>query len=187
MDKIYNLGLIVGRFQVFHLGHEKMIKTSLQLCNKTIVFIGSAQESMTQKNPFSYEFRYHMLNVVFVDEIKSGALVIKPLNDIGVGNNNSWGKYVLNNAFDVFCKYPDILISGKEDRRINWFDSESVKIAELYIPKEINISATDMRQHLIENDFISWKSYTNQKLWRDFQSMRNIVLSSQNNKKTNSI
>ena len=83
---------------------------------------------------------------------------------------------------------PDLLISGKEARRISWFDSvEGASIAELYIPKTIDISATEMRDFLINDNFESWKKYTDPKLWCKYGNLRQEVLLSKDNNKTHSI
>lgn len=181
--KPYELGIIVGRFQTFHTGHESMINTALALCEKVGVFIGSSQESCTMKNPFSYEERVKILRKVFDEKIE-----IYPLPDIGIGNNSKWGDYVLENVYERFCAYPDILISGKEGRRIDWFDSEKgFSIAELYVPKTIYISATTMREHLINDEYEKWKEYTSEKLWDEYENFRQTVLKCKDKLMTNSI
>lgn len=185
--KPYKLGLIVGRFQVLHNGHEKMIRKSIELCEKTLIFIGSSQESMTQKNPFSYEFRKEMISDIFWEEIFDGSVLIRPLKDIGVGNTSSWGAYVLSCAQSECGMLPDLLVTGKEERRVSWFDSEQVEISELYIPKSVDISASEMRDNMIQDNRSFWKSYTNPKLWSKYNKMRKIVLESQKNKNTMSI
>lgn len=37
--KPYDVGLICGRFQTFHKGHEKLIDTGLLLCDRLLIFI----------------------------------------------------------------------------------------------------------------------------------------------------
>ena len=57
---------------------------------------------------------------------------VYPLPDIGVGNTAAWGDYVLENVMQRFGRMPDLLVSGKETRRLDWFDSVAgVRIAEL--------------------------------------------------------
>jgi cytidyltransferase-like protein len=185
--KPYKLGLVVGRFQVFHNGHEAMIRKSIELCEKTLVFVGSSQESMTWKNPFSYEFRKEIISDVFWEEILDDKLIIRPLKDIGVGNTSSWGAYVLSCADSECGMFPDLLVTGKEERRVSWFDAEKVEISELYVPKTIDISASEMRENMIQDNRTFWKSYTNPKLWKKYNKMRKIVLESQNNKNTMSV
>ena len=86
MDKPFALGILVGRFQTLHAGHQQMIETALSLCARVGIFVGSSQESGTRKNPFPYELRRKMLENLFGDRIS-----IYPLPDIGVGNTAAWG------------------------------------------------------------------------------------------------
>lgn len=182
-NKPYRLGILVGRFQTLHSGHADMISRAIELCGKVGIFVGSSNESGTSKNPFSYETREDMLKTVFGEKI-----YVYPLPDIGIGNNSAWGDYVLKNVADRFGEMPDLLVSGKEARRVSWFDSvEGSSIAELYIPKTINISATEMRDFLINDDFESWKSYTDPKLWGKYEKLRQEVLLSKDNNETHSI
>lgn len=44
---IFKTGIIVGRFQHIHKGHEKLINIGLELSDKLLIFIGSANESNT--------------------------------------------------------------------------------------------------------------------------------------------
>ena len=183
MKKSFDLGLIVGRFQAFHNGHKYMIDKALDICDTVGVLIGSSQESGTQKNPFDYETRKNILTAVYGDDVD-----IFPLPDIGVGNNSKWGDYVLENAEKRFGKKPDLLVSGKEERRIDWFDSVGgLLISELYVPKIIDISATRMREMLILNEKEEGKRFTDERLWTDFEKLRDIVLASDANKNTSSI
>ena len=183
MKKPFELGILLGRFQTFHTGHEYMIEKAILSCDTVGVFIGSSQESGTAKNPFSYEVRESVLKKVFGDKIS-----VYPLPDIGVGNNSKWGDYVLENVISRFGKTPDLLISGKEERRVSWFDSTAGDgIAKLYVPKVIDISATEMRSYLIDGDFESWKRYTNPALWDSYNELRAAVLAAKDNLETDSI
>ncbi len=171
MNKAFELGVLVGRFQTLHSGHEMMINTALRLCDEVGVFVGSSQESGTYKNPFTFELRKEVLEKIYGDRIK-----IYPLPDIGVGNNSTWGDYVLKNIVERFGKNPDLLVSGKEGRRSSWFDNASgLNVSELYIPKTIDISASDMREFFLNKDFENWKKYTNPALWDEFNKLGEIV------------
>jgi len=50
--KKYDIGLLVGRFNVFHIGHKSLADLALTMCNKLLIFVGSAQEKGTLRNPF---------------------------------------------------------------------------------------------------------------------------------------
>ena len=181
--KPFSLGILVGRFQTLHTGHEQMIRTALALCDRVGIFVGSSQESGTANNPFSYHTREKLLRLLFGGEVD-----IFPLPDIGVGNNGTWGEYVLKNVNMQYHCAPDLLISGKEIRRVSWFDGiDGVCISELYIPKAIDISASQMRSFLLEDDRESWQQYTNSVLWSQYDSLRLQVLESRGNDRTASI
>lgn len=183
MGKAYKLGIIVGRFQTFHNGHREMLDKAIELCEEVGVFIGSSQESGTNKNPFSYELRESILRRVYGDRIG-----IYPLPDIGVGNNCKWGEYVLGQVVSRYGRAPDVVISGKEERRIDWFDGVGFPaIAELYVPKEIDISASGMREMLMKGEREAWESFTPPELKDMFPLLRDEVVSSYKNKKTSSI
>ena len=92
-EKPFSLGILVGRFQTIHAGHELMIETALSLCKQVGIFVGSSQEAGTAQNPFSYETREKLLRLLFGEQVQ-----IFPLPDIGVGNNGTWGEYVLENV-----------------------------------------------------------------------------------------
>ena len=74
----YRLGILVGRFQTLHLGHEDMIRTAEMLCDEVGIFLGSSQESRTVKNPFTCEERTRILKHVFPSE----RICVYPLPDI---------------------------------------------------------------------------------------------------------
>lgn len=183
MKKPFELGIVVGRFQTLHTGHGEMIDTAIAICGQVGIFVGSSQESGTLKNPLTYEDRARILRKRFGDKVS-----IYPLPDIGVGNNAAWGNYVLQNVTERFGRTPDLLISGKEERRVNWFDSvEGLTIAELYVPKTIDISSTAMREHLIAGDRSAWQTYTDPLLWDEYDFLREKVIAAKDNPHTASI
>ena len=183
MKKPYKLGFVVGRFQAFHNGHADMMKTALEICDEVVVFIGSSQESGTEKNPFPYKVRENFFRQVYGDLVS-----VYPLPDLGVGNNATWGEYVIGNVLDRCGRLPDIMISGKEGRRSGWLSGKpGEKIAELYVPKTVVVSATEMRDSLIAGDFGAWKKNVPSELWDDFDELRELTLAAQGNEESSSI
>lgn len=167
MSKPYKLGFAVGRFQGFHMGHYEMIQKGIELCDKFIVLIGSSQEQCTIKNPFSYLERAEILRMVFEDKIE-----IYPIQDIAVGENNEWGKYL----FDTVLihsneKEPELYITGTEIIRDDWFNGLDINFDMLAISKTQKINGTAMRNYLLNKDFESWKQYAPKALWDKFNWM----------------
>ena len=181
--KPYGLGILVGRFQGIHSGHEYMINSALALCGEVAVFVGSSQESGTNKNPFDYETRAKMLRRIYGRKIG-----IYPLPDAGLGNCAAWGEYVMKNVVERTGRLPDLSVSGKEERRASWLEGESGEgIAELYVPKTIDISATRMREYFISGDEESWRAFTNPALYDMYGELRAAVVASRDVAETDSI
>lgn len=55
------LGVYIGRFQPFHDGHFKTLTNALKKYDHVAVFIGSANEVHTTKNPWNYNERTVMI------------------------------------------------------------------------------------------------------------------------------
>ena len=182
-NKPFSLGVIVGRFQPVHVGHGRIIDTAAAVCDKVCVFVGSSQESGTAVNPLDYETRARYLRIIYGDRA-----CVFPLPDIGVGNVPAWGEYVIKSAAERFDMPPDLFVTGREERRISWFDGAAGrKIAVLSIPKTVDITASRMREFLIADDAESWRKYTPAALWDEYAAIRAAVLASYGNTRTDSV
>ena len=113
--KKYKLGMILGRFQIFHKGHESIINKALELCDEVIILIGSADKYGTYENPFNYDTRR-----IIIEEVYKDRVIIAPLNDLGVGNVPKWGDYVIESCKKI-KDIPDLVIYGDEDKCKEWY------------------------------------------------------------------
>lgn len=64
-------GLLIGRFQPFHLGHLEALKFALTKVDKLWVGLGSSNKPLQQNNPFSAEERKNMILESVDDSIKN--------------------------------------------------------------------------------------------------------------------
>ncbi len=53
--------LIIGRWQIFHKGHESLLQAALGVAQQVVVVIGSAYKSRDARNPFTWEERKAMV------------------------------------------------------------------------------------------------------------------------------
>jgi len=177
--KLYKYGLVLGRFQTLHNGHEHIIKYALELCDKVVVYVGSSQESGTERNPFSYNIRKNMIEEVFTSEVTGKKLLIRPLPDMGIGNNYNWGKYILSMFEKEFYRQPDLYITGCEKERGSWFsDEDAPRMDELRITRNgINISASECREYMLNGDYENWCKVVPYELHNTdrFNQLRNIL------------
>lgn len=114
--KPYDVGLVCGRFQTFHKGHEKLIDTGLLLCDRMLILVGSAQECGTKRNPLNVNTRIKMIREVYGDDPN---IMIYALSDLTDENDITpdWGRYLLQNVDRYIYKNPDVMIYGNDDSR----------------------------------------------------------------------
>lgn len=92
-------GLVIGRFQPFHLGHRYLVEEIATDVKEVVVGIGSAGRSHSAKNPFTSGERVNIVQNV-LDELDAKTYLI-PIEDIE--ENALWVRQVEIRcpAFDV--------------------------------------------------------------------------------------
>lgn len=79
------LGVFIGRFQPFHLGHLEAVKYALTKVNQLIIVIGSAQYSHTLTNPFTAGERLVMIKLALKEAgISCDKYFIVPVEDVNM-------------------------------------------------------------------------------------------------------
>lgn len=137
------ISLAVMRLQPLHKGHELLIKTMLENSSKVIIGIGSTQDVRTQKNPYSYDERKRMLDLIFTDE----RLLSISLKDINAPTKAHWAKYVLNEVKERLDLSPTHYYAGSQED-VSWFDGFlKLQIVDRHTLGG-GINATSIRNHI---------------------------------------
>lgn len=176
--KPYDVGLICGRFQTFHKGHEKLVETGLLLCDRLLILVGSSQECGTERNPLNINTRTKMLKAVYGDDPN---IMIYGLPDLTNENDirPEWGRYLLANADRYIYKNPELMIYGNDESRSAWFAKEDLKYTtELIINRsELPISATMLRELMVKDDRKGWMALVNPRLHKMYDEIRRELMS----------
>lgn len=176
--KPYDVGLICGRFQTFHKGHEKLVETGLLLCDRLLILVGSAQECGTERNPLNINTRTKMLKAIYGDDPN---IMIYGLPDLTNENDirPEWGRYLLDNADRYIYKNPELMIYGNDESRSAWFAKEDLKYTtELIINRsELPISATMLRELMVRDDRKGWMALVNPRLHKMYDELRRELMS----------
>ncbi|MFQ7518292.1 MAG: adenylyltransferase/cytidyltransferase family protein [Clostridium sp.] len=176
--KPYDVGLICGRFQTFHKGHEKLVDTGLMLCDRLLILIGSAQECGTERNPLNINTRTKMLKEIYGDNPN---IMIYGLADMTDEDDirPEWGRYLLDNVDRYIYKNPEVMIYGNDESRSQWFDKKDlVNTTELIINRaELSISATMLRQLMVADNRKEWMKWVNPKLHKMYDELRRKLMS----------
>lgn len=176
-EKEYEFSLILGRFNHIHLGHKMLIDESIKKAKKTLVLIGSMQEKGTLRNPFSYDTRKRLIEKIYKDE---SSIIISGLEDMSNEHDISyeWGRYILDNVYEMTNQKPDIMFYGNDESRNGWFSEEDIKgIHEEVISRDIfKISATYLRGLIITNNKDEWMKYVHENIYDEFENLRNELI-----------
>ena len=133
-------GLMVGRFQPFHLGHLAVIREVLGKCDDLVIVIGSAEESHTEKNPFTAGERYQMITLSLTAEERARVHII-PVRDV-----NRYSVWV--NHIESYVPPFDIVFSNSDlTRSLFRHAGYEVSRTKAYNPK--TYSATEIRRRIV--------------------------------------
>ena len=178
MSKPYDVGVICGRFQTFHIGHESLVDTALKLCDRVLILIGSSQECGTERNPLNIDTRIRMLRAIYGND---DSIIIKGLSDLTNENDirPEWGRYLLDNIDRYIYKTPELMIYGNDESRSRWFDPEDIKdVTEIIVSRgKIPISATQVRALMVADNRREWQKWVNPKLHKMYDEIRRELMS----------
>ncbi len=83
------IALLIGRFQPFHKGHLHAVKYILSREKFLYIGVGSALESHTKRNPFTFAERFIMISSVLKNEgINNDLYYILPIPDSNI--HSTW-------------------------------------------------------------------------------------------------
>lgn len=92
-----SIALFVGRFQPWHIGHRDALDTILGAHNHVKIVIGSAQESRTEKNPWTAPEREEIIRSSIEDIYTPDMFSFFHLEDI-LESDEAWLKELQNLA-----------------------------------------------------------------------------------------
>lgn len=148
LRETYNLLLYVGRFCPMHLGHQGMTGGMIGAYpDNHLLLIGSCNEEMSLRNLFTYTDRNDFIKAIFPNAR------IAPMPDFEK-DDVSWFK-ALDDLIRLAGGDPKTtaFIGGCEED-VQWYYrmNRNVHIVNRFSGTTVNISGTEIRDHLIKGD-----------------------------------
>ncbi len=115
--------VFMGRFQPLHNGHLSIIDRALQLADRVIVLVGSANLARSPRNPFTYRERERMIwdSIKRLQEDAPARVEVRPINDYPY-NDKAWIAGVQTRVNDVVLSTdnpsPSVTLHGTKDYRV---------------------------------------------------------------------
>ena len=132
-------GLLIGRFQPFHLGHLAAVKFALTQVEKLYIGIGSSNRFNEKRNPFTPEERKEMIELsVDKNDLQRCKIYFVP----DVNDHAKWTYHVDS----IIPKY-DVVFSN-DDFTHDLYNKRGIKVVSVPLKQREILSGTDIRQKI---------------------------------------
>lgn len=135
-------GLLVGRFQPFHLGHLAAVKFALSNVESLSIGIGSSNKSHEKRNPFTADERKEMI-LSSLDKTDLERVQIYYIPD--VNDHAKWTHHV-----DSIVPSYDVVFSN-DDFTQDLYRKRQIKVVAVPLKQRENLSGTDIREKIASN------------------------------------
>jgi nicotinamide-nucleotide adenylyltransferase len=138
-------GLMLGRFQPFHLGHLDLTKQILKECDEVIIAITSAQFNYLEKDPFTAGERIEMIH----NSLKESDIDLSRCFIVAIENQfniATWASY-LKTALPHFDK----VYSGNDYVKMLLADSAIDVVSPKFLDRT-QFTATRIRLMILSGD-----------------------------------
>ncbi|RMF30220.1 MAG: nicotinamide-nucleotide adenylyltransferase [Candidatus Nitrosothermus koennekii] len=139
-------GLLVGRFQPFHLGHLEAVKHALSKVDMLWIVIGSAQKSHEPRNPFTAGERLSMIKATLDASNISNWYAI-PAFDANY-------HYIWTRSINMLVPNYDIVFTNDPLTEL-LFKEEGKEVMEVELKDRSILSGTEIRKRIANNE--EWK------------------------------
>lgn len=141
-------GLLIGRFQPFHLGHLDALHFALSKVDKLWVGLGSSNKPIEKNNPFSAEERKQMILDSIDDSIKN-KIEICFIPDFE--NHQKWADHI-NTIIPKF----DIIFTNDEMTEY-LYSKRGKQVSTIPFTKRDILSGTNIRDLIISDQ--TWENF----------------------------
>lgn len=138
----YNVGVIVGRFQIDKLtsGHSMLINTALAQCDRLLIFVGTTVVRDSNKNPLDYRTREQMLLTAFAKY--TNRISIHALGDCAT--DEEWSA-ILDRRIREIDPIGSVRLYGSRDSFISHYKGNFETIE---VPPFGDVNATELRKQI---------------------------------------
>ncbi len=135
-------GLLIGRFQPFHLGHLEALRFAFSKVDKLWVGLGSSNKSPEKNNPFSAEERKEMI-LSSIDDSMKEKISIYFIPDLD--NHVKWIEKI-----DTIVPKFDIIFSNDELTN-HLYSKRNIQVVSIPFLKRNELSGTNIRDLIIRD------------------------------------
>ena len=135
-------GLLIGRFQPFHLGHLDALRFALSKVDKLWIGLGSSNKPLQKNNPFSAEERKEMI-LSSIDESMKQRIQIYFIPDLE--NHMKWIELIDS----LVPKFDTVFTNDELTRHL--YSKRDVEVLPIPFVKRDILSGTNIRNMMISD------------------------------------
>ncbi|MEX0861951.1 nicotinamide-nucleotide adenylyltransferase [Nitrosopumilus sp.] len=135
-------GLLIGRFQPFHLGHLEALRFALSKVDKLWVGLGSSNKHIEKNNPFSAEEREQMI-LSSIDDSMKERISIYFIPDLD--NHVKWIEKI-----DTIVPKFDIIFSNDELTK-HLYSKRNIQVIPIPFLNRDSLSGTKIRDLIVSD------------------------------------
>ena len=135
-------GLLIGRFQPFHLGHLEALQFALSKVDKLWVGLGSSNKPIEKNNPFTAEQRKEMI-LSSIDDSMKEKISIYFIPDLD--NHMKWIEKI-----DTIVPKFDIIFSNDELTK-HLYSKRNIQVISIPFLNRDSLSGTNIRDLIISD------------------------------------
>jgi bifunctional NMN adenylyltransferase/nudix hydrolase len=139
--------VIVGRWQLFHKGHETLLNAALALAGQVIVVVGSAFRARDVRNPFTWEERQAMI-VATLSDTEKDRVRFFPVRDYY--DDVRWNKAVREGIAQLVPENAPITLLGFKKDHTSYYLDHFPNWTFRTVAQEVDIHATALRAVFFE-------------------------------------
>lgn len=137
--------LVVGRFQVPHLGHVKLIRQALEAGPDLAIAIGSTQAKPSTRNPLTFDERKQLLEAALPDVFGPGG----PGRIYNVPDLNDPVRWV---AHCLAITGPVDHVFGNDDGTLALFEQAHITVMRPGLEHRESLEGSAIRRLMVEDD-----------------------------------
>ena len=135
-------GLLIGRFQPFHLGHLEALQFALSKVDKLWLGLGSSNKPVEKNNPFTAEQRKEMI-LLSIDDSMKKRISIYFIPDLD--NHMRWIEKI-----DTIVPKFEIIFSNDELTK-HLYSKRDIKVESIPFLNRESLSGTNIRDLIISD------------------------------------
>ncbi|WP_026602634.1 NUDIX domain-containing protein [Methylomonas sp. 11b] len=141
----YQKAIVIGRYQIYHKGHEQLTNRALEIADEVLVIVGSSFQSRNIRNPFKWTERAAMITTT-LPQRDQARLRFLPVRDYY--DDTLWNADVRRQVAEYVSDADRVALVGFKKDESTYYLNNFPDWSMVEIESELDIDATALRNQL---------------------------------------